>query len=250
MDTKKLGAVLTGISMLIGAAAGIKAIASPTSTTQPQAATAIGGSTSVVGSGNTAVTGSGNTVVSGSANGAAIGNSTTVFSGPVTNNFAPQAALVPRNVVAEQLHGRWKSDYAFPTETGFNQVNGYTTFLQNGAYTFQGTQTVRAKAKGSDVVIVWAVSDAGRWDAHNKLLTVQSSGMRTSVVSMAVDGVPVDMAKLVLLGMPQPRLEDYVAPNVATEFSLMSVSSSELHLEALAPTGSKFAVTATRQTKA
>ncbi len=240
----KLGAIVSGLSMLIGAAAGLKALAAPSS--QPaasaQSSTAIGGSVSVVGSGNNVIEGNASGIGSGNGN-------VNIFNAPVTNALPKVAEKepAPTNAVSEQIHGRWNSHYTFPTALGTNEVNGYTTFLRNGSYNFQGTQTVHAKAQGKDVVIQWAVSDAGKWTARDGLLTVESSGMRSNVASMTVDGAPIDVAKLTLLGMPQPRLEDYVAPNFSTEFSLVSVSKTELHLTAVAPTGGKFAVTATRQ---
>jgi hypothetical protein len=239
----KLGAIATGVSMLIGAAAGLKALAAPINPAAvPQSFTAIGGNASVVGTGNS--------VIGGSANGIGAGNGNiNIFNAPVTN-VPPKStdkSAASANALIEKIHGRWNNDFAYPTTLGRNEVKGYTTFLNNGSYNFQGTQTIHAKAQGKEVVIEFAVSDAGKWVARDGLLTVESTGMRSNVASMTVDGASIDMAKVSLLGMPQPRLEDYVAPNVGTEFSLVSVSKTELHLTATAPTGSTFAVIATRQ---
>jgi hypothetical protein len=240
----RLGAIVTGASMLIGAAAGLKALATPVNpaSAAPQSSTAIGGSVSVAGTGNS--------VVGGSVNGIGAGNgNVNIFNAPVTNVPLKPAdkAADSVNSVSEKIHGRWNDDFAYPTTLGRNEVKGYTTFLKNGSYNFQGTETVHAKAQGREVVIQFAVSDAGKWVARDGLLTIESTGMRSNVAAMTIDGASIDIAKLSLLGMPQPRLEDYVAPNVGTEFSLVSVSKTELHLTALAPTGSKFAVIATRQ---
>ena len=240
----KLGAIATGLSMLIGAAAGLKALVTPinASAAPSQSSTAIGGSVSVIGSGNNVIEGSANGIGSGNGN-------VNVFNAPVTN-ILPKATdswSPPTNAVSEQIHGRWNSSFSYPTALGTNEVNGYTDFLKNGSYNFQGTRTARTNVKGRYVVIQWTVSDAGKWTARDGLLTFESAGMRSNVVSMTVDGAPFNVATLTLFGMPQPRLEDYVAPNVGAEFSLVSVSKNELHLTAVAPTGSKFAVTATRQ---
>ncbi len=240
----RLGAIFTGVSMLIGAAAGLKALAAPANppSAASQSSTAIGGSVSVVGNGNSAIGGAVNGIGAGNGN-------VNIFNAPITNVPPKSAdkAAEAATAVSEKIHGRWSDDFAYPTTLGRNEVSGYTTFLKNGSYNFQGTETVYAKAQGKDVVVRFAVSDAGKWQARDRLLTIESTGMRSNVATMTIDGAPIDIAKLSLLGMPPPRLEDYIAPNVGTEFSLVSVSKTELHLTALAPTGSRFAVIATRQ---
>ena len=149
----KIGAVVSGVCMLIGAAAGIKALATPAPASRPpESSTAIGGSSSVVGSGNTSIVGSANVVASGSINNVINGNGSpvTVYSGPVTN-ILPKGAVKASsaaNLLSDQLHGRWNSNYSYPTSSGVIEVKGYTTLLQSGAYTFPRNPDRSNKSQG------------------------------------------------------------------------------------------------------
>ncbi len=237
--------VITSVVVpLIGAAAAIKALATPMATQAATVPAASGGSASVTGSGNTTVVGSGNNTVSGGANGlgAGAGNTINLQPGAITNVYSVQKdpKSTPPSEMSRALPGQWAIGFSYPTTLGSNDVAGHTNFLRTGGYNFQGTETAHATAQGKHVDIEWGVTDVGKWVARDGFLTMESSGLRSTLRTLTVDGAPVDVARLRALGMPEPRLEDYVPAGMGTDFKLLSMSASEVHLQATSPTGSKF----------